>query len=229
MRALAVAIFVALVISTSACAQSPQANRPTETPFATPSETPTVAPETASPDLSPSPEPTMAATPAPTPPPRPTTRKAGEQMYPYYFEARRQFPIFPPTPQIDFDEPAGSNGNSWFRGLNSSGQPIFAVREDFVMTPQTAYHEIGHAYEALLLRKDPNNDVMAQYWKFRALAGTWQDAMAYSAAQTSFMAQWVSNPHEMWAESFSGGMTGFVRDVNPVATKSFFLSLLPSP
>jgi len=227
MRALGAVVLAALVIS--ACAQSPTANRPTDTPLATPSETPTVTPETPSPTISPSPEPTVAPTPAPTPPPRPTTRKAGEQMYQYYFEARRLFPIFPPTPQIDFDEPAGSNGNSWFRGLNSSGQPIFAVREDFVMTPQAAYHEIGHAYEALLLRKDPNHDVMAQYWKFRALPGTWQGAMEYSAAQTSFMAQWVSNPHEMWAESFSGGMTGFIRDANPVATKSFFLSLLPSP
>ena len=225
MRALVAAILVALMMS--ACAQSPQANLPTDTPLATPSETPTVVPETPSPTLSP--EPTVAPTPAPTAPPRPTTRKAGEQMYSYYFEARRQFSIFPPTPQIDFDEPAGSNGNSWFRGLNASGQPIFAVREDFVMTPQAAYHEIGHAYEALLLRKDPNNDVLAQYWKFRTLPGTWQNAMANSAAQTSFMAQWVTNPHEMWAESFSAGMTGFARDINPVATKSFFLSLLPSP
>src|SRR4029077_4925398 len=173
MRALGGAVLAALVVS--ACAQSPQANLPTDTPVATPIET--VAVETSSPTLSPSPEPTVAPTAAPTPPPRPTTRKAGEQMYPYYFEARRQFAIFPPTPQIDFDEPAGSNGNSWFRGLNAAGQPIFAVREDFVMTPQAAYHEIGHAYEALLLRRDPNNDVMAQYWKFRALPGTWQSAM----------------------------------------------------
>src|SRR6267143_1894205 len=142
MRALVAASLVVLVIS--ACAQSPQANLPTDTPLATPSETPSVAPETPSPTLSP--EPTVAPTPAPTSPPRPTTRKAGEQMYTYYFEARRQFSIFPPTPQIDFDEPAGSNGNSWFRGLNASGQPIFAVREDFVMTPAAAYHEIGHAY-----------------------------------------------------------------------------------
>lgn len=227
MRALGTAVLAALVIS--ACAQSPQANRPTDTPVATPLETTTIAPETPSPTVSPSPDPTVAPTSAPTVRPRPTTRKAGEQMYVYYFEARRQFSIFPPTPQIDFDEPADENGNSWFRGLNASGQPIFAVREDFVMTPRTAYHEIGHAYEALLLRRDPNRDVMAQYWKFRALPGTWQEGMAYSAAQTSFMAQWVTNPHEMWAESFSTGMTGVSRDTNPVATKSFFLSLLPSP
>jgi hypothetical protein len=226
MRALVAATLLALVVS--GCAQSPQA-RSTDAPLSTPSETTTIAPETPSPTISPSPDPTVAPTSAPTPPPRPTTRKAGEQMYAYYFEARRQFSIFPPTPQIDFDEPAGENGNSWFRGLNASGQPIFAVREDFVMTPHTAYHEIGHAYEALLLRKDPNRDVMGQYWRFRAFPGTWQDGMAYSASQTSFMAQWVSNPHEMWAESFSTGMTGVSRDTNPVATKSFFLSLLPSP
>src|SRR5438270_11151050 len=120
MRALSVAAFVALVVSSSACAQTPQAIRPTETPLPTTLETQTLGPETPSPIISSSPEPTVAPTPAPTPPPRPTTRKAGEQMYTFYFEARRQFPIFPPTPQIDFDEPAGSNGDSWFRGLNAS-------------------------------------------------------------------------------------------------------------
>jgi hypothetical protein len=227
MRALALATVLALAIS--ACAQSPQANRPSE-PVATPSDVPaTIAPQTPSPTLSPSPEPTVVPPIVETPMPRPTTRKAGEQMYAYYFEARRQFPIFPPTPQIDFDEPADANGNSWFHGLNPSGQPIFTVREDYVMTPRTAYHEIGHAYEALLLRKDPSNDILGKYWTFRGFAGTWQDAMRSSAAQTSFMAQWATNPHEMWAESFSFGMVGASPGVNAVAMKSFFKSLLPAP
>ena len=227
MRALVAATLFVLVIS--ACVQTPQASRPTDTPVATPSEAPTIAPETPSPTLSPSPVPTIAPAPVQTPEPHPTTRAAGEQMYPYYFEARRQFAIFPPTPQIDFDEPADVLGNSWCRGLNANGQPIFAVRRDFVMTPRTAYHEIGHAYEALLLRRDPNRDVLGEYWAYRKFAGTWQDAMAYSASQTSVMAQWVSNPHEMWAESFSAGMIGVGGNYDPAAMKSFFLSLLSSP
>jgi hypothetical protein len=225
MRVLAAAAILALAIS--ACAQSPQANRPTESPLATPTEAPaTIAPETPSPTLAP---PTPAPPEAPTPTPHPPTRAAGEQLYVYYFEARRQFPNFPPTPQIEWDEPPDATGDAWFRGLNASGQPIFAVREDFKMTPRTAYHEMGHAYEALLLRKDPSNDILAKYWTFRKFAGTWQEAMKASAAQTSFMAQWTSNPHEMWAESFSYGMIGLSPDVNAVAMKSFFKSLLPAP
>ena len=47
----------------------------------------------------------------------------------YYFQTRAAFPIFPPTPQIDFDEPSDENGDAWYRGLNAAGQPIFTVRE----------------------------------------------------------------------------------------------------
>jgi len=227
MRALVAATLFALVIS--GCVQTPQANRPTDTPVATPSETPTIAPETPSPTLSSTPAPTVVPPPVQTPEPQPTTRAAGEQLYPYYFEARRQFSIFPPTPQIDFDEPADVFGDSWFRGLNTNGQPIFSVRRDFIMTPRTAYHEMGHAYEALLLRKDPTRDVLAQYWTYRKFAGTWQDAMKASAAQTNPLAAWTTNPHEMWAESFSAGMIGVGGNYDPAAMKSFFLSLLSSP
>src|SRR4051794_26383649 len=74
-----------------------------------PSPTPTIAPETPSPSpsptVSPSPTATVAATVAPTPRPRPTTNVAGQQLMTYYFQIRAAFPIFPPTPQLDFDEP----------------------------------------------------------------------------------------------------------------------------
>jgi hypothetical protein len=53
--------------------------------------------------------------------------------------------------------------------------------------------------------------------------------MKSSAAQTSFTAQWATNPHEMWAESFSYGMVGVSPEANAVAMKSFFKSLLPAP
>ena len=92
-------------------------------PSPTPVATATVTPETPSPSPSQTPPTTVAPTRAPTPRPRPTTNVAGMQLMTYYFMTRAAFPIFPPTPQIDFDEPAGENGDAWYRGLNAAGQP----------------------------------------------------------------------------------------------------------
>jgi hypothetical protein len=154
-------------------------------------------------------------------------------MLPYYFQVRRVFPIFPPTPQIDFDFPADEFGDAIFRGLNLAGQPIFSVREDFVMTPRTAFHEIGHAYEELLRRKDAGIDWRGKYWTYRGFPDTWQVAAADAATKVG-MAQWIVHPQESWAEAFSVAMVGgglektqnFGRTLNPPAMKTFFLSLL---
>ena len=151
-----------------------------EQPVALPSPSPTatVTPATPSPTFSPSPSPsstpTVQPTVARTPRPRPTTNVAGQQLITYYFQIRAAFPIFPPTPQIDLDEPAGSDGDAWYRGVNPSGQPIFAVREDIVMTPSTAFHELGHAYQDLVQRRTAGTDVLAKYWTYRGFPGTWQ-------------------------------------------------------
>ena len=152
----------------------------------------------------------------------------------YYFQTRAAFPIFPPTPQLDFDEPAGVEGDAFYRGLNTSGQPIFAVREDFVMTPSTAFHEMGHAYQDLAQRKAAQTDVMAKFWTYRGFPGTWQDALREANLQTG-MAQWIHLPGESWAESFSVAMIGggrektldYGRTINPVGMKAFFASLMP--
>jgi hypothetical protein len=208
---------------------------PSPTPTATASPTPTVS-ATPSPTLSPTPSPTIAATPSPQPTrtlrPDPTTNIAGQQLIPYYFQARQQFPIFPPTPQIDFDMAADRDGDAFFRGLTAVGQPIFTVREDFVMTQRTAFHEIGHAYEALLQRKDASVDWRARYWAFRGFPGTWQQAAAEAATKTG-MAQWTIQPQESWAEAFSIAFIGsgqektldYGRTINPAAMKAFFQSL----
>jgi len=143
--------------------------------------------------------------------------------------------MFPPTPQIDFDFASDRDGDAFCRGLTPTGQPIFTVREDFVMTPRTAFHEIGHAYEALLQRKDASVDWRARYWAFRGFPGTWQQASA-EAATKSGMSQWIIQPQESWAEAFSIAMVGggsektldYGRTINPAATKAFFLSL-PNP
>jgi hypothetical protein len=166
--------------------------------------------------------------------PDPTTRAAGEKIYPFYFEVRRVFPIFPPTPQIDFDFAADQFGDAVFRGLTPPGQPIFTVRQDYVLTPRTAYHEIGHAYEALLQRKDASVDWRAKYWAFRGFPGTWQQAAAEAASKPPGMSQWIAHPQESWGEAFSIAMAGggqektmdYGRTINPVATKAFFMSLL---
>ena len=209
---------------------------PSPTPTATASPTPTVASASPSPTPSPTPTPTIAATPTPqqtrTPRPDPTTNIAGQQLIPYYFQARQQFPMFPPTPQIDFDMAADRDGDAFFRGLTPVGQPIFTVREDFVMTPRTAFHEIGHAYEALLQRKDASVDWRARYWAFRGFPGTWQQAAAEASTKTG-MAQWIIQPQESWGEAFSIAMVGggsektldYGRTINPAAMKAFFQSL----
>ena len=194
--------------------------------------------------------PRRRASPSPTPTPVPTVvrrnnrprgparrRTSRAAALTYYFQTRAQFPIFPPTPQIDFDEPAGENGDAWYRGVNAAGQPIFAVREDFVMTPSTAFHEIGHAYEDLLKRKVPATDFRALYWTHRGFPATWQEALKEANAQPVGMAQWIHLPGESWAEAFSIAMIGggrektldYGRTINPPATKSFFLSLITAP
>jgi hypothetical protein len=175
----------------------------------------------------------------PTPRPRPTSRHAGEQLLPYYFAARQLFPILPSTPQIDLDEPLGADGDAFYRGLNAVGLPIFAVREDFVMTPRAAYHEIGHAFDDLVWRKLSAVADKAQsyahdrYWAFRGFPGTWQDAQRGSESRTG-MAQWMSLPNESWAEAFSIAAVGsgqektfdYGKTIDPVATRAFFQSLM---
>jgi hypothetical protein len=92
--------------------EAPQTSSPT--PTASPTSTP-------SPSSTPTATPTLQATPpprTPTPCPRPTSRAAGDQLLPYYFQARSAFPIFPSAPQIDLDEPfCEANPEAQFRGL----------------------------------------------------------------------------------------------------------------
>lgn len=231
-------VVVLLAVALAACSQPPVVVVPTALPTATASARPGAElPETRLPSTRPRATATQAPTapppPARTPRPQPTTRAAGEKLYPYYFAARAVFPIFPPTPQIDYDFSSDEDGDAFFRGLTPVGQPIFTVREDYVMTPSTAYHEIGHAYEALLQRKDAGVDWRAKYWAFRGFPGTWQQAAAEAAGMTG-MAQWIHQPQESWAEAFSVAMVGggrektldYGRTINPLATKAFFMSLL---
>src|SRR2546428_8273482 len=231
--AIAAVLVIGAGLALSAREPSPEAlPSPSPTPVAT--ATATVTPETPSPSPSPTLAPTAAPTQAPTPRPRPTTNVAGMQLMTYYFMTRAQFSIFPPTPQIDFDEPADENGDAWYRGLNAARQPIFTVREDYVMTPSTAFNEMGHAYQDLVQRKFASTDAMAKFWTYRGFPATWQDALREANTQSG-MAQWIRLPGESWAESFSIGMIGggreqtldYGRTINPVAMKAFFASLVP--
>lgn len=206
-------------------------------PSPTESGSPTVEPATPSPTIAPTPVPTPIAT-APRPPtPRPTSTHAGAQLLPYYFQVRQLFPVLPPVPQIDYDDPdPADGGDAWYRGLNVAGQPIFAVRSDYVMTPNTAFHEVGHAYQDVLEHKLSPLEVRTKYWSFRGFPGTWDTAVQYSYQQTG-MTQWLYSPQESWAEAFKVGMLGgggektwdYGRTINPVAIRAFFQSLVPAP
>lgn len=154
----------------------------------------------------------------------------------FYPEVRALFPLLPPTIQIDLDEPAGTEGNAWFRGLNVLGQPVFAVREDFVLDKGTAAHEIGHAYQTVLERSRPVHiDVLTPYWTFRGFPGTWRDAFAQSAAEPGFQAKWIWSPIESWAEAFRAAVMLEVKErtldygktIDPLAARAFFRSLAP--
>lgn len=154
-------------------------------------------------------------------------------MLPFYFEIRPMFPMLAPAPVILPDDEAGADDNAAFKGLNGQGEPQFSVRHDFVIDKGTAAHEMGHAYEATLERKDPTRDWLGMYWAFRGFPGTWQQAQAQSDAQTSDMGRWVMSPRESWAEAFRAAVTLEVKEktldygktIDPAAARQFFLSL----
>jgi hypothetical protein len=212
--------------------------RATVSPSPTPTESATATDELATPSPTPTaaPLPTPIATPPPRPTPRPTSTHAGAQLLPYYFQVRQLYPVLPPVPQIDYDDPdPADGGDAWYRGLNGAGQPIFAVRSDYVMTPNTAFHEVGHAYQDVLEHKLSPLEVRTKYWSYRGFPGTWDSAVQYSYQQTG-MTQWLYSPQESWAEAFKVGMLGgggektwdYGRTINPVAVRAFFQSLAPA-
>jgi hypothetical protein len=155
-------------------------------------------------------------------------------MIPFYFEFRAMFSVMPPAPVIQPDDQADLIEHASFNGLDSQGQPIFAVAHTFVMDRGTAAHEFGHAYEKVLERLDPNRDVLAMYWAFRGFPGTWQEAQAQSQAQALPSGQWNFSPHESWAEAFRAAITlepaektlDYGKRIDPVAARQFFLSLM---
>lgn len=248
LAAAAAAILAALLVVTLAITSRPPtvvpsaSPQPTASPVAivvTPSPTPTPVP---TPIPTPIPTPASAATPA-TPPPRapserPTTRTAGERMRPFYAEIRQLFPILPAGIVIDFDEPSGTEPNAVFRGLTPAGEPIFAVREDFVLDQGTAAHEIGHAYAKVLERQGRGQtDLLTQYWQVRGFPGTWQQAQTEAQYETNFLWMWSKTPSESWAEAFRAAVTleakertkDYGKTIDPVAVRAFFISLMTPP
>lgn len=143
------------------------------------------------------------------------------------------FPLMAPVPVIEFDTRENLEENARFDGLDPQGQPKFSVRHDFVMDKGTTAHEMGHAYQKTLERRDASKDYMAMYWAFRGFPGTWQQALATSEAQPSFSGKWINNPYESWAEAFRAAVTLEVKEktldygktIDPLATRAFFQSL----
>jgi len=159
-------------------------------------------------------------------------------MRPFYAEVRILFPILPANIVIDFDEPSGTDANAVFRGLTPTGEPIFSVREDFVLDRGTAAHEIGHAYQKVLeQRRARPDEVLADYWRFRGFPGTWQQAQAEAQKQAHPSATWIWEPVESWGEAFRAAITLEVKEktldygktIDPVKTRAFFISLMTAP
>ncbi len=233
--AAAVVLVAAMVLLLAGVFAPGPVARPSPTPSPTATPTPTLT-QTERPTANPTLPPTPTPPPVGTERPRPTTNTSGLRMHLFYPQVRALFPLLPPTIQIDLDEPAGTDGNAWFRGLNAAGQPIFAVREDFALDLGTAAHEIGHAYQKVLERSQPVHiDVLARYWSFRGFPGTWQQQQAESNAQQSASGKWIWSPIESWAEAFRAAVTLEVKErtldhgrtIDPTAMRSFFRSLTP--
>jgi len=246
LAAAAAAIVAALVLVAVAVGSRPLVAAPTPIPAPTASPVAVVTPPpTLAPTPAPTPPPTAAPTAPPPPPapvetprPRPTTRTAGERMRPFYAEVRALFPILPANIVIDFDEPSGTDANAVFRGLTTAGEPIFSVREDFVLDRGTAAHEIGHAYQKILeQRRGRPDEVLADYWRFRGFPGTWQQARAEALKQAHPSAVWIWEPVESWGEAFRAAITLEVKEktldygktIDPVKTRAFFISLMNAP
>lgn len=146
---------------------------------------------------------------------------AGAQMMTFYPNADRIFPILPNGPEILPDTPAESWGLAWFYGLNSQGRPRFAVRDDITLTSKIAWHESGHALEAILILKTAQqkgmdtraaeDDIRSRYWHWRGFDfhGTWWDSYQY-AASLGASAGWAYLPGESIAESISAAVGGYV-------------------
>lgn len=248
LTAAAAAILAAFVLMAVAVGSRPAVLAPSPSPVPTASPVAVVTPPpTPVPTAPPTPPPTVAPT-APPPPQtapsapeergRPTTRTAGERMRPFYAEVRQMFPILPAGIVIDFDEPSGTEPNAVFRGLTAAGEPIFAVREDFVLDRGTAAHEIGHAYQKVLERSQPGRgDLLALYWRARGFPGTWQQAQTEAEQETTFLWMWSKTPTESWAEAFRAAVTfeakertrDFGKTIDPVAMHVFFVSLMNAP
>jgi hypothetical protein len=229
---------VLLVVSAVALSDRPAVTAASPTPTLAATPRPTTAPPSPTASPSPSPTPTTAPTARPTTrTPEPTiSYVAGSRLIPYYFEIRQLFTALPPAPVIDPDLWEDAPENASFNGLDAQGQPKFAVRHDFVMDKPTAAHEAGHAYQKVMEKLHPGQDVMAMYWSFRGFPGTWQQALAASASQPSYSAKWIGNPVESWAEAFRAAVTleakertlDYGKTIDPVAMRAFFRSLAPA-
>lgn len=139
---------------------------------------------------------------------------AGRPMYLFYQDANVVFPLLTDSIDVWEDTPATSWGLAWFYGLDNEDRPRFAVRDDIALNPKIAYHEAGHAFDAIVTKRltaqgKPWDYVWQRYWQFRGFPGTWQDAQAI-AISGSGGASWAYYPAESLAEAFSAAVSGRV-------------------
>ena len=132
--------------------------------------------------------------------------RGAEAFKPFYEAARAQWPILPANPEvISQSDPNGAE----FAGLTSDGRPIFWIDPEYLITDVIAYHEIGHAVEALLDRRGISKDrTRTGLWTLRGFPGTWQQQDSYARTLTG-MQQWINLPVEIVAENWRCGHMGY--------------------
>lgn len=158
---------------------------------------------------------------------------SGEQMRPFYNEARATYPALP-ADFILYDDHRPEDGEAFTHGVNQAGLPIFSVASGYVLPRATGLHESGHAYQAVATYW--GIDALRRYWDFRNFGMTLEQAWAESERATSGNQRWQLSPQESFAEAFRVSFMGgtekamnWGKDLAPEQHRAFFLSLFQKP
>jgi hypothetical protein len=139
---------------------------------------------------------------------------AGEKILFYYAIAEDHYPILADSASIATDTPAGSFGLAWCYGLNSLGEPVFAVRDDIDVDVvlYVGFHESGHAFQSTCAKfmaikegitfQQALDRIRQRYWTWRGFPGTWWDGQLKAINGGG----WPYYPDESFADAFAHAM-----------------------
>lgn len=154
--------------------------------------------------------------------------RGAEAFRPFYDLARASWPIFPDPVILSVSDPNGAES----KGIDSNGRPVFWIDPAYEITDIIAYHECGHAFEALLERHGLSKDyTRTRLWQFRQWSGTWQQQLATAEAMTG-KERWNNEPVEIVAECWRCGHMGppaertvYLSEIDYAAQRAFYESL----